>query len=235
LDIQILHEWPADYHGAVAQQKTLASRIVLKANLANPLSLVAGADVSGVASRGRIWAAVIVVEMPGFRLVEETFASTQVDFPYIPGLLSFRELPVVLEAFRQLDTTPDLVICDGQGLAHPRLFGLACHLGLWLNLPTIGCAKSRLVGEAQEPGWEAGHSAPLYYQGRMVGNVVRTRSGVKPVYVSPGHLMDLDTAPGIVLQCCDGKRLPEPTRLAHIAVNRYRREITEEQAGEGHQ
>lgn len=227
LFIHDLHRWPADYQSAVKLQERLSDRIILKPDSGQHPSLVAGADVSGATSRGRIWAAVVVLEIPGFKLVEEVCKSAHVDFPYIPGLLSFREIPVVLEAFRDLNTIPDLVICDGQGLAHPRFFGLACHLGLWLNLATIGCAKSRLVGAAREPDLKAGSFETLVFKERTVGNVVRTRTNVKPVFVSPGHLMDVESAREMVLLCCDGKRLPEPTRLAHLAGNRYRRESTE--------
>ncbi|HDH56991.1 MAG TPA: endonuclease V [Bacteroidetes bacterium] len=222
MNIPNLHAWPKDYRSATELQRSLSERISLTAIEDKDYSLVAGADVSGVFARGRLWAAVVVLKLPGFEVIEESYATVNVEFPYIPGLLSFRELPVMLEAMRKLNSVPDVVICDGQGLAHPRFFGLACHLGLWLNLPTVGCAKSRLVGEASEPGPNPGNWRSLRYKDRNVGAVLRTRNKSKPVFVSPGHLMDIRTARRIVRSCCQRARLPEPTRLAHLAVNRYR-------------
>jgi deoxyribonuclease V len=136
----------------------------------------------------------------------------------VPGLLTFREAPLILAAFEKLKVAPDLVIVDGQGIAHPRRIGLASHLGLCLGLPTIGCAKSRLCGEHEMPGFEAGSYAELRDNGEVIGVVLRTRAGVKPVYVSIGHLIDLPSAVRTVLDCCRGYRLPEPTRLAHQAA-----------------
>ncbi len=224
MEIPELHPWPKSYHEAITLQESLAGRIILKAPKGNRIIRVAGLDVSSISSRGIIWAAVVILKLPEMVKVEEAFASMETDFPYIPGLLSFRELPVVIAALRKLKQIPDALICDGQGLAHPRFFGLACHLGLWLNLPTAGCAKSRLVGEAPEPGLQAGKYQPIRYKHRIVGSLLRTRIGVKPVYVSPGHLMDVAGARRLVLTCCQGRRLPEPTRLAHQAVNRARKE-----------
>jgi deoxyribonuclease V len=144
-------------------------------------------------------------------------------FPYVPGLLSFREAPAVLDAFRRLQTRPDVVLCDGQGTAHPRRMGLACHLGLWLNVPTIGCAKSRLCGTYDEPGPARGDRSPLVDRCEVVGAVVRTRARVNPVYVSPGHLCDLESAVEIVLASTPKYRLPLASRLAHDRVNELRR------------
>ena len=222
MDIPELHAWPKDYRSAIEIQQKLSEKISLTVGGDKNYTLVAGADVSGVFWRSRLWAAVVVLKLPDFEIVGESFATENGDFPYIPGLLSFRELPVILRAMRKLNLVPDVVICDGQGLAHPRFFGLACHLGLWLNLPTVGCAKSRLVGEASEPGHNPGNWRSIWYKDRKVGAVLRTKKKSKPVFVSPGHLMDIRTARQIVRSCCLRARLPEPTRLAHLAVNRYR-------------
>lgn len=222
MEIAKLHPWPQDYVAAVKLQRSLAARVSLRAIAGSTYRLVAGADVSSVRAQGKLWAAVVVLRFPELEIVEEAFAASETEFPYIPGLLSYREVPALLAAFRKLKSTPDIVICDGQGLAHPRFFGLACHLGLWLNLPTIGCAKSRLVGDALEPGANAGDWQPLRYESRQVGAVLRTKARCKPVFVSPGNYMDTSTACQVVLSCCQKARLPEPTRLAHLAVNRYR-------------
>jgi len=181
--------------------------------------LVAGTDVSFDDGNGRAIAGVVVVRVPGLETVEESWAEARLKFPYVPGLLSFREIPALLGAFEVLEATPDAVICDGQGLAHPRRFGLACHLGLILKLPSVGCAKSRLVGTFHEPGIKRGSSSPLVYKNEAVGSVLRTRTGVSPVYVSTGHLTDLPSARRIVLDCSI-TRLPEPSKRAHRLVTK---------------
>ena len=150
--------------------------------------------------------------------METKVVKESLDFPYVPGLLSFREAPLTLAACEKLTLTPDLILVDGQGIAHPRRLGLACHLGLFLNMPTIGCAKSRLCGSHEMPGVEAGSYAEVIDKGEVIGAALRTRSGVKPVYVSIGHKIDLPAAIHWVLECCRGYRLPEPTRLAHLAA-----------------
>ncbi|HUT68422.1 MAG TPA: deoxyribonuclease V, partial [Dehalococcoidales bacterium] len=161
---------------------------------------------------------VVVLSYPEFELVETRIVTDRIEFPYVPGLLSFREAPLILAACEELTVTPDLLMVDGQGIAHPRRMGLASHLGLFLDIPTIGCAKSRLCGSHEEPGNEAGSYAELLDNGEVIGAAVRTRTGVKPVYVSIGHKVDLSTAIRRVLECCRGYRLPEPTRLAHQAA-----------------
>jgi deoxyribonuclease V len=163
---------------------------------------------------------VVVLRLPGLELVEEQTARAPAQFPYVPGLLSFREGPAVLAAMEKLRTWPDAVILDGQGIAHPRRLGLAAHLGLWLGIPTVGCAKSRLVGKHGEPGAEGGDWTPLMDGPDLIGSVVRTKSHVRPLYVSPGHLCDHEGARRLVLDCCTGYRVPEPTRRAHLAVAR---------------
>jgi deoxyribonuclease V len=151
--------------------------------------------------------------------VEYAIATRPATFPYIPGLLSFREGPVILDAMNKLSAAPDLLIFDGQGVAHPRRLGIASHIGLLLDLPSIGCAKSRLCGQHEEPGLERGSHVPLMDKGETIGSVVRTRSGVKPVFVSVGHRLDLRTSVEYVLACCRGYRLPETTRRAHLMAS----------------
>jgi len=183
-----------------------------------PLRLVAGADAAYVKSKGKAYAAVAVMSLPEFRIIEEATAIVPLRFPYVPGLLSFREAPVLLSAFRKLRHRPDAVIFDAQGYAHPRRLGLASHMGLVLDLPTAGCAKSRLIGEHVEPGARAGSSAPLLDAGERIGSVLRTRKGVKPLFVSVGHRLSLKAAEELVLRCVNRYRLPEPIRQAHRIV-----------------
>ena len=162
--------------------------------------------------------AAVVLEYPGFAVVETKVVRDRLDFPYIPGLLSFRESPIILAACEELSITPDLILVDGQGVAHPRRFGLASHLGLFLDVPTIGCAKSRLCGRHEVPEVERGSYAELVDGDETIGVALRTKLGTNPIYVSVGHKIDLETAIYWVLECGRGYRLPEPTRLAHLAA-----------------
>jgi deoxyribonuclease V len=164
-------------------------------------------------------------------IVETSAVRRRVTFPYIPGLLSFREAPAIVAAWRRLRHRADLLLCDGQGIAHPRALGLAAHLGLLLGVPAIGCAKSRLCGENDEPGPRRGDRAPLVLDGRVVGAVVRTRDRVRPLYVSPGHLLGVESAVRWVLACGGGFRLPEPTRRADMLVGRIARGLEPAAAG----
>ena len=163
------------------------------------------------------------MEFPAARVIEKQLAATDAAFPYIPGLLSFREMPPLLKAFEQVQTTPDVVILDAQGYAHPRRLGLASHMGLFLQRPTIGCAKSRLIGQYTEPPLEKGSMAPLFDNDDRIGMVLRSRDRVKPLFVSCGHLIDLESSVRIVLETCRRYRLPEPTRLAHIEAGKYKK------------
>ena len=221
--IRDLHRWDVTYSEAVAIQRNLCGKLVLRsrADRAAP-RLIAGADVSYGRGSDLFFAAVVLLTYPELETVEERHAVEKAPFPYIPGLLSFREGPALLKAFAGLERRPDLVIFDGQGIAHPRGFGLASHLGLFLDVPAIGCGKSRLVGCHGEVGNGRGDRVPLVFDGRTVGAVLRTRPGVKPVFVSPGHRVGLDDSVEAVLNCCCGCRLPEPVRKAHRAVNRLR-------------
>lgn len=216
-----LHPWNVTCEEAIALQKRL--RRLLRAEPLRPWPrYVAGADVAYERDSNLTFAAVVVVRLTDLETVEECSTVCETTFPYVPGLLSFREGPAVLGAFESLRRKPDVVIFDGQGRAHPRGLGLAAHMGLWLSMPTVGCAKSILVGEGAEPKAHAGARTPLRYRGRVVGALVRTRDNVKPVVVSAGHLIRLSDAVKLVLQCCDGRRLPEPTRRAHALVNALR-------------
>lgn len=189
-------------------------------------------DVSYDPSRGLAYAAALLFRLPELELLEQAIACQAVDFPYIPGLLSFREAPVLLQALCRLQTEPEVILIDGQGIAHPRGLGLAAHVGLFLDRPTIGCAKSRLVGSHGAVEDLPGASAPLLYRGKVVGAALRTKKGTLPLYISPGHRMDLPTALRLILQTCRGYRLPEPVRRAHLLVTEAKRRGGESPPGE---
>ncbi len=224
MKIQHLHRWDVSYKEAVSIQRKLKERIILHDNLPGRISTIAGADISYSKQSDLFFAAVVLLEYPAMAVVEESCFTERVSFPYIPGLLSFREGPAVLKAFENLHNIPDVVIFDGQGIAHPRGIGLASHMGLFLDVATIGCAKRRLVGEYGEVGLEVGDYADLILDDQVVGAAVRTKKKVKPVFISPGHKISMRTAMDVVLSCCRGYRLPEPVRKAHLAVNRIRLE-----------
>jgi deoxyribonuclease V len=198
-------------------QERLAGQVSRSSEVDTP-RFIAGADISARRARGTATGAVVVLRYPELRLVETRVVTSELDFPYIPGFLSFRESPLILSICEKLSVTPDILLVDGQGIAHPRRFGLASHLGLLLNLPTIGCAKSLLCGTHETPGAEPGSYAEVIDEGETIGAALRTKMGVKPVYVSIGHRVDLRTAIRWVMNCCRGYRLPEPTRLAHLAA-----------------
>ena len=221
MHIRHLHHWARTYRSAVALQERLRPLVRIEP-LSAPVRTVAGVDVAYERRSDRFYAGIVVLRLGDLEVVEEVVVARRAAFPYIPGLLSFREGPAVLAAFRKLRAEPDAVIFDGQGLAHPRRFGLACHLGVWLDRPSVGCAKSRLIGEHAQVPDRVGAHVPLFVGGEPVGAVLRTRKGVKPVYVSPGTRIDIAGAVGLVLSSCAGCRLPEPTRRAHALVNRAR-------------
>ncbi|HEX2282822.1 MAG TPA: deoxyribonuclease V [Thermomicrobiales bacterium] len=223
----LLHAWDVTPAEARSIQADLAGRVDLTDAISlDAIEFVAGVDNTYVTEDGQTTAGavVVVVTFPEMEIVETVIRWQPVAFPYVPGLLSFREAPTVLNAFADLATEPDVVLCDGQGYAHPRRFGLASHLGVILGRPTIGCAKSRLVGEYEEPERSFGAHTPLVDRGEVVGAAVRTRPRHKPLFVSPGHQISVETAVEITLACCrDGAFLPEPTRLAHQLVTQERR------------
>jgi deoxyribonuclease V len=207
------HPWPTTVEAAIPIQEQMRSQVISTDQL-GPVQWVAGVDV-GFEDQGRISrAAVAVLEWPSLQLREQALARRPTTLPYAPGFLSFREVPVILAALEQLPQLPDLILCDGQGLAHPRRFGLACHLGVLTDLPTIGVAKSRLLGTHAEVANVRGAWQPLRDQGETVGAVLRTRPGTKPLYVSLGHRISLPTAIHYVLSCLTRYRLPETTRWA---------------------
>jgi len=221
--------WNLTPQEAMRLQETLRERVEREDRFGT-LQFVAGADLAFDPETNLAFAGVIVYQFPQLREVERRMARRTLRFPYVPGLLSFRESPVLLAAFEQLRTEPDLILVDGHGIAHPRRFGIACHLGLLLDRPTIGCAKSILVGEAAEPGVRAGSTAPLVDKGEIVGTVLRTRDRVKPIYVTTGHRVSLESAVRIARQCLDGFRIPKPTREADHFVRDLRRAYQERRA-----
>ncbi|ACL57767.1 deoxyribonuclease V [Methylobacterium nodulans] len=214
------HAWDVSPAEAVALQKRLAGEVVADRPIdLRTVRLVAGVDVS--VKQNRSHAAIVVSTYPDFRVVETVTAERPTPFPYIPGLLSFREGPVLEEALEQLRSGPDVFLFDGMGTAHPRRIGIACHMGLWLERPTIGCGKTRLVGRNDPLPEEKGAHVPLVDRGETIGAVVRTRTGTHPLFVSPGHLADIPSAVALVLACTPKFRLPEPIRQAHKAAGAF--------------
>ena len=216
-----LHSFQLSPGEARRLQGELAPRVTAGPPLdLSRIRYVAGTDVSTQGNRG--YATVAVLSFPELSVVEVRGFEAPLTFPYVPGLLAFREIPSVVGALEQVSSEVDAVIFDAHGLAHPRGLGLASHLGLFLDVPTVGCAKSRLVGEHEEPGPEKGSAADLVYRKKVVGKVLRTRNNVSPVYVSVGNHIDLTSAVDLVLACCTRYRLPETTRQAHNAANKLR-------------
>jgi len=221
--------YPRTDHEAVAWQEARRGEVRLEP-LPRPPLLVGGADACYDRADERVYGALAVFTYPDLTLVEEVAGDGPCPFPYIPGLLSFREAPIILEIWKKLSHHPDVLLVDGQGIAHPRGLGLAAHVGLLLDMPTIGVAKSRFVGEGEEPGSKMGAVTNLCWQGRAVGWILRTRTGIKPLYVSPGHRVSLEDCPEIVFGCVRGYRLPEPLRRAD-RLSRQRRLDSQAQEG----
>ena len=215
------HSWTVSPSRAIAIQKELANRVVTSGRISRA-RLVAGADIAFTPDKLHCIAGVVVWDIRESCVVEQVVVRRPVRFPYVPGLLSFREAPSVLNAFRKLRHEPDAFMFDGQGFAHPRRFGLACHVGMILDRPSVGCAKSILVGSCDLPAPHRGSTTPLVHNGEVIGRAVRTRDGVRPVYVSIGHRLSLAAAVEITLLCGRRYRLPEPTRLADQLVARER-------------
>jgi deoxyribonuclease V len=223
--VRNLHSWNVDYREAKGLQEELSKRLILHNDgLPEDIRIIGGADISYSREENLFFAAVILLDFTTMDIIEVSSVIEKAEFPYIPGLLSFREGPALLRAFKKIERIPDVVIFDGQGIAHPRGFGLASHVGLFLDIPTIGCAKKRLVGSAEDIEGERGNYAPLIYEENVIGAVLRTKRNVKPVYVSQGHKIDLTQAIRITLASGRGYRLPEPTRKAHLMVNKLRLE-----------
>lgn len=216
----IQHPWKTTIEEARALQKQLAG-LVVEMDRLGEINFVAGVDLSGVRATGKATAAAVLLSFPGLQMVDESTAQGALEFPYVPGFLSFREAPLMLEALRGLKTEPDLILVDGQGRAHPRRLGIASHLGLIVDKPTIGCAKSRLVGSCGELPDEAGAWSPLVDREETIGLALRTRKGTRPIFVSVGHRVALSTAADLVIRCTlAGQRLPEPVRQAHLVAGR---------------
>lgn len=218
MQVQQLHSWQVTSDQARAIQRELAT-LVSKRNEVSSPKLIAGVDISPPNAQGVATGAIVILVYPQLTMVEVAVAEQRIGFPYVPGLLSFRESPLILAACQKLTTTPDLVLVDGQGIAHPRRLGLASHLGLLLNSPTIGCAKSILCGRHEPVGTAPGNFAEVRDNGEVIGAALRTKLGTKPLYISIGHKVDLPSAISWVMKCCQGYRLPEPTRLAHLAAS----------------
>ena len=217
-----LHDWKMTPREAVELQKSLRESVRL-APLKKKIRTIAGADISFNKFSPVVYAGLVVLSLPSLEVIEEVGVVSETKFPYVPGLLSFRETPSVLEAWEKLKTEPDAVMFDGQGIAHPRRVGIASHVGLLIKRPTLGCAKSVLVGKFEDPKLERGHWSEMIDKGEVVGAALRTKTNVQPVYVSPGHLIDLEGAINLTLECDGGYRQPEPTRRAHLLVNALRR------------
>ncbi|MFA4916641.1 MAG: deoxyribonuclease V [Syntrophales bacterium] len=221
--IKHLHRWDVTHREAMNIQQELKKKLIPgDEDAPKPVRTVAGADISYAKGDGLFFSAVVLLALPTLDIIEESYATEKNHFPYIPGLLTFREGPALLKVFEKLSCTPDVVIFDGQGIAHPRGIGLASHIGLFLDIPTIGCAKTRLIGTHGVVGDRVGDCAPLMHNDQVIGAVLRTKKRVKPVFVSQGHRVSLQKAVEVVLSCCTGYRLPAPIRYAHLAVNRFR-------------
>jgi deoxyribonuclease V len=212
-----LHTWNLAPQEAIALQRQLAAQVDTRSRLdLASIRLIAGVDVSVRDNHSQ--AAVVILRYPELEVIETVRADQPTPFPYIPGLLSFREGPVLVKAFEQVVNVPDVFIFDGMGIMHPRRLGIASQMGLWLQRPTVGCGKTYFIGQYAEPGPEQGAHSPLTDKGDMIGAVVRTRANVKPVFISPGHLCDLESAVELTLRCTTRYRLPEPIRHAHHAA-----------------
>jgi deoxyribonuclease V len=212
-----LYDWQLNPYEARKLQQEIATRVIRRGKLER-VRFIAGVDVSIDQASNEAKAAAVILSYPGLELVTLATARGRLDFPYIPGLLSFREAPLAIEALHKLDITPDLILVDGQGIAHPRRMGLACHLGLLTDIATIGCAKSRLCGYNKEPAEEVESLTELIDRDETIGVILRTKGGCKPIYVSIGHRINLEDAANWVLACCRGYRLPQPVRMAHLVA-----------------
>ena len=216
-----LHRWDLPYKKAVELQRQLAEKVRF-VPMTKKVRIIAGLDCAFSKDGKKIFAAAVVMKRPDFEVIEVRDACLEVHFPYVPGLLSFREAPVCIAAVGKLRTEPDIFIIDGQGIAHPRRLGLASHLGLFFDRPTVGCAKSPLTGTFENPPAQKGTYRLLEDKGQTIGVVLRTRTNIKPVFVSVGHKCQLKDAIEIVLACTTQYRLPEPTRLAHQIVSKIK-------------
>lgn len=223
MEINQLHSWQVSIQEAARIQADLREKVLLPSkSIFESIQTIAAADVSSHKFENILYATVVIMQFSPLKFIDCYWEIAPAQFPYVPGYLSFREAPVILEICKKISPPPDVLLCDGQGIAHPRGLGLASHLGLFLDLPTIGCAKSVLVGHYEEPGPSRGDHSPLIYQGRQVGVALRTRSHVKPIFISCGHKIGLSEAIHIILHVSPRYRIPEPLRMAHQIVNEIR-------------
>jgi deoxyribonuclease V len=218
---------PENYKKGRELQKQLSDKVRFCGLPSNGIHLIAGTDVSysRIGKESTAVAGIVIMEYGTWNVVEEVYAIKDITFPYIPGLLSFRELPVLMEAYEKVQKCPDIWLVDGAGIAHPRRLGLASHFGVTINEPTIGVAKSRLTGTHEEVPLAKGSRVSLYDGAEVIGAVLRSRTNVRPLYISPGHMVSIEQAPEIVLSCCVKYRLPEPTRAAHNYVTSLRQQL----------
>jgi deoxyribonuclease V len=214
MKIKYLHDWDLSPQQVIEIQKQLRYEVETQDRFDEPIKTVAGIDLGYDVKNDTSRAVAVVLSFPELELLETSEARLPIQFPYVPGLLSFRETPVAIKALEKLEITPDVILCDGQGLAHPRRFGVACHIGILADVPTIGVAKSILVGKFENLGEERGSIAPLIHKNEQIGVALRTKNKVQPLFVSVGHRVSLETATDLVLQCASKYRLPETTRLA---------------------
>jgi deoxyribonuclease V len=222
MKIRVLHDWNLTLKQAMEVQSELKRDLIFIPFKKN-INIAVGVDVSSAAGSDRVFAAAVVWDVITGRVVEVSTESGTAIFPYIPGFLAFRELPVIVRALEKIGCAADVIIVDGHGICHPRGLGIASHLGLMTDVPTIGCAKKRLVGEYEPPGMEKFDHTPLVYRGETVGAVLRSRANVKPVFVSPGNMIDLPSSLDIVKTLVGRYRIPEPLRWAHIQCNNFRK------------
>jgi deoxyribonuclease V len=218
----IKHPWDISEKDAILLQRNLSGKVI-KEDRFEEVKWIAGVDVAYDEQRNEQFAAAVVLDALSFEVIEFSIAQEAVKFPYIPGLFSFREIPTIAKALMKLKTVPDLIVCDGQGVAHPRRFGLACHLGVIFDIPSIGCGKTRLLGTADDPGSNRGDSSPLIDNGETVGCVLRTQTKIRPIFVSVGHLVSLKTACDWIIKLTPKFRLPETTRQADQLVKKLKK------------
>lgn len=216
-----LQRWDLSPGEAVALQKTMAARVRIQP-LPSRFKILGSADISYCKQTDLLIAVILAFRWPSLELIDSAHHVCRAAFPYVPGLLAFREVPPLIETYRRIGQKPEVMLCDGQGIAHPRKMGFAAHLGLCLGIPTVGCAKTRLCGEHEEPVLRKGFSKPLMLDGEQVGLVFCSRDGVKPIYISPGHLSDIPSSKRLVSRCLRRYRIPEPIRQAHVEANRVR-------------
>lgn len=226
MKINKLHGFDLTFAEAKGIQSRLAEQLIIEGGPEiSDIRTVAGCDCAFDRRRNLAFGALVVFRFPSMEKTEIITGHREIRFPYVPGYLSFRELEVLLGLFERLETSPDLVLADGQGIAHPRRIGLASHLGLFLGIPTIGCAKSRLIGTFAEPGIEKGSWSPLLDKDEIIGSLLRTRRGVRPMFISPGHLVGIEKSRKLALACTSKFRLPEPPRIADIEVAKFKKEV----------